>query len=796
MATINVSNADQLKSAMATAKAGDTILLASGNYGDFATSNDYTSAVTIKSANPGSPASFSSVSLNGATGITFDSVKLDYSFKSGGSVDANPFEVVNSSNITFRNSTFDGDVAKGLGAPSDGYAAGRGLAIIGSKGVTVEGSEFKTFMRGILAIESQDIKIIDNDISGMRSDGLNMVQVKGVLIEDNYIHDFRAAPNSGDHGDMIQFWTAGTTSPSTDITIRGNTLDVNQGTWAQSIFMRNELVDQGKAGASMFYKNILIEDNTIKNAHTHGITVGETDGLTIQNNLIVAATLNKADPYNAEYLKAYGPTAGVMVPQIILSNTSDNVTVKDNAFSGAPHATTPRVAGAGTGPDWSITNNKYYADVNSAPATAGSSGSGGTPPVSGGGSGTPPVDPIKPPVDPIKPPVDPVKPPVDPIKPPVDPVKPPVDPIKPPVDPVKPPVDPVKPPVDPVKPPVDPVKPPSAGPHKLPTLDDFRLDPAKLTKAKLIDNAKVVTVGGEKLISLDGARDYVDLGRLKQFEAAEKITFEFDYGRDVANGQDARLLWNHSKFGVTASGDGLIVHVATAKEGFKAFNIGKLGLNDTDNHTIRVMLDQKSNQLQVLVDGKVVFNHTATDLKFVGAGGYEHGWTLGSPWDRYLDGEIGDLKVEANATFIGTSASSKPGTPSPFKGVSKAPAIKATKNTADASKDKGAADQKKSATKIAIDKDDSMSAKLAALLKMSAEKAGSAKSDTGTKTKVTLDKSGDRMNFSFDNPKNLDDDAPTKVKAASVSHSDFDHSDHGPQFLADLIADMFGDSLL
>ena len=54
--------------------------------------------------------------------------------------------------------------------------------------------------------------------------------------------------------------------------------------WTQSIFMRNEVVDQGLAGANMYYQNVLIENNIIYNAHTHGITVGETIGLTIDHN--------------------------------------------------------------------------------------------------------------------------------------------------------------------------------------------------------------------------------------------------------------------------------------------------------------------------------------------------------------------------------------------------------------------------------------------------------------------------------------------------------------------------------
>ena len=103
MATISVTNTSELNTAMAQANAGDTILLASGNYGAFSSGNDYASAVTIKSANAGSPATFSSVSLNGATGITFDTINFDYKFKAGDPLHVSPFTVSGSSNIAFKN---------------------------------------------------------------------------------------------------------------------------------------------------------------------------------------------------------------------------------------------------------------------------------------------------------------------------------------------------------------------------------------------------------------------------------------------------------------------------------------------------------------------------------------------------------------------------------------------------------------------------------------------------------------------------------------------------------------------
>ena len=86
---VNVSSSSELLSALASATAGTTILLSAGDYGDL---NLYVAAqpwvqfaggVTIKSADPTHPASFSSVELDGVQNLTFDGVKFDYVAPSG-----------------------------------------------------------------------------------------------------------------------------------------------------------------------------------------------------------------------------------------------------------------------------------------------------------------------------------------------------------------------------------------------------------------------------------------------------------------------------------------------------------------------------------------------------------------------------------------------------------------------------------------------------------------------------------------------------------------------------------------
>ena len=298
MAT-SVNSAEDLWAALQTAKAGTVIELAPGNYGHLGINArwnhhwaSFDGEVTIRSADPNKPATFSSISMLDVDNLTIDGVVVDYETPKGLTAkqieEDKAVQVRDSTNITFRNSVFDGDVLDNPSSPRDGLPVGLGLSIRWSENVLIENNEFLEWRTAGSFLTSSDVVVRGNDVHTIRVDGFTFVAVQDFLIEDNHLHDFAAKDGLGDHRDMIQFWTAGTTTPSKDIVIRDNYLDSGDGPWTQSIFMRNEAVDgEGGAGKEMFYRNILIENNTIYNGHLHGITVGETDGLTIVNNTLL-----------------------------------------------------------------------------------------------------------------------------------------------------------------------------------------------------------------------------------------------------------------------------------------------------------------------------------------------------------------------------------------------------------------------------------------------------------------------------------------------------------------------------
>jgi hypothetical protein len=332
----------QTLQAMIGARTGGAIALAPGDYGSLSLRNLQAPAsapLVITSADPAHPARFSGLALKGVSHLTLQDVVFDYTFQPGDAAHLRPFAIADSQGITISRSTFDGDNAHGTGTPGDGFGTAYGLRVDRSADITVQNSQVFGFMRGMVVNDSQNVTVQDNDLHGMRSDGLNFAQVTDIAILRNQIHDFRTAEGTGDHADMIQFWTNGTTATTRNITIADNVLNAGAGRYTQSIFMRNDLVDRGLAGPEMFYRNITITGNVIINAHRHGITVGETDRLRIANNTVVQNAGAAGQP----------PDKPVWIPRITVAPASRNVTITSNVTSA--------ITGPAAQPKWSVTAN-------------------------------------------------------------------------------------------------------------------------------------------------------------------------------------------------------------------------------------------------------------------------------------------------------------------------------------------------------------------------------------------------------------------------------------------------------
>ncbi|AEI96548.1 right-handed parallel beta-helix repeat-containing protein [Roseobacter litoralis] len=331
MTISTVSSVNQLYTALSQAQGGDIIQLAPGTYDKIGIWKGlgfditFDSPVTIRSMDPDNPAVIGELAVRDAGNIVFDGLKFDYDAPVGKSVLDRPFEVTNSDSITIKNSVFEGDIAEGVDIRADGFGTGVGLSVRESSNMTVENNTFFDFYKAVGIGETTGVAFTGNDIHSVRADGLTMVKVVDALIEGNHIHDFKRNLDAGDHADMIQFWTNGTDFPSSNITIRHNLLDIGSGNHTQGIFMRNEAVDSQDGGLDMFYRNITIEDNLLINAHINSIVVGETDGLTINGNILLHS--DGEVPRDVGHLEN---------PRIRLSEDSTNVVLTNNVMSSMP----------------------------------------------------------------------------------------------------------------------------------------------------------------------------------------------------------------------------------------------------------------------------------------------------------------------------------------------------------------------------------------------------------------------------------------------------------------------------
>ena len=324
---INVSNAAELLQALENAAGGETISLAPGDYGDLTLKNvDFSSAVTIESADPGSPADFGTVYMDGCSNISFSNLSFGLDLENGGRT--TQFHANDSSGISVTDSTFVGDIEQNPDSAAFGYPTGVALRSTGSTDITFQNNEISGYASGVAVYYSENVTVSGNDLSGLRLDGISLTSNQNVTIESNHIHSFNTAEGSGEHIDAIQMFSRNGSEPSTDLTISGNFIETGDGDTFQGIFLRNEAVDGG-AGEDMYYQNITITDNIIYSGHSHGITVGQTDGVTIENNTVLATVDEDGWKYADPAITLFGTSTDVVV--------ADNIVNRINVAEGTDY---------------------------------------------------------------------------------------------------------------------------------------------------------------------------------------------------------------------------------------------------------------------------------------------------------------------------------------------------------------------------------------------------------------------------------------------------------------------------
>ncbi|WP_186312404.1 right-handed parallel beta-helix repeat-containing protein [Cereibacter sediminicola] len=298
----------------------------------------------IMAADETDPPRFRAATIADSADVTLEHLVFDHVFRGDDApLWIAPFRLYRSRNVVLDQVIFDGDLYRSASPIDDGFPGGQALIAEDMTGLTIRNSDIRRFWVGVSIFRSDNILFAGNRIHGLRKDGMNLAQVRDVRIENNHFHDFDRSVDSGDHADFIQLFSTNTTKPSVGVTIRDNILNAGHGHHTQSIFFRNDPVDLGKAGEEMFFRDVLIENNVIINGHLHGITIGESDGLTIRNNTLIRNRVSEGKGFS-DILAS---------PRITVASRSREVTIERNAAHGFPAARKP---------DWAVTGNLVIQD--------------------------------------------------------------------------------------------------------------------------------------------------------------------------------------------------------------------------------------------------------------------------------------------------------------------------------------------------------------------------------------------------------------------------------------------------
>ena len=271
--TVSVKNAAELTRAIRTATSGDTILLASGNYGSvLVNSSNPANTVTIRSANPNAEAVFNDLIISRSSNFVFQDIEVAHYLQPGERDFVQAVRVQMSRDISLVGIDVHGTLNND---PNDD---GNGLWVTGSSRVAVLDSTFRDLNNAVVFGTGSQIVFAGNSV-GMAREGLNLSQIDGALVERNYFTQILPNASRGDHGDAIQVHAGGTALSSNNLTIRGNVIKVAAGT--HGIYVNNEKGAQGLA-----HTNIVIDDNYYEGNARHGITVNHARNVTVTDNSV------------------------------------------------------------------------------------------------------------------------------------------------------------------------------------------------------------------------------------------------------------------------------------------------------------------------------------------------------------------------------------------------------------------------------------------------------------------------------------------------------------------------------
>ncbi|MEL6585584.1 MAG: right-handed parallel beta-helix repeat-containing protein [Pseudomonadota bacterium] len=286
--TIRYADPTTVEKVLGQASAGDTVLLTAGSYGHVVlrdVAGRSGAPLTLRSEDPKALATLHRLTIQNAAHVHLQDLRLQHLSTAESLPLARPFRVETSQAVTLRGLEVVGTLRDDEDGPK--LPTGIGIAATDIVGFRLEESTFRHLARGLTISRSEDVLISENRFVELRGMGIRFAQISGLTIAGNIMRDFILPSDLNELGLMIAGSTRNTTAPSRDIVIENNLLTSGNGRWTQSIHLRNEEIDENRAGPDLFYQDVTLRNNVIINAHINGIVVGPARGLTIERNTVV-----------------------------------------------------------------------------------------------------------------------------------------------------------------------------------------------------------------------------------------------------------------------------------------------------------------------------------------------------------------------------------------------------------------------------------------------------------------------------------------------------------------------------
>jgi parallel beta-helix repeat protein len=307
-ATFNVSDLTGLQAAVTASKAGDVILLATGNYGRIRIRN------TLRTGSP--------VRIEPASSAVPTATDFEISASSGFAVYG--LTITGSEHPLVSISTSSDIRLGGLriyGATNNKDAwddENSGLWIRNSSRVSVSNTRISDVRTGIYVQRSNGIIIADSTVEFVR-EGLNVAAVDQLYVYRNRFQEFTPNYAKGEHPDAIQFWVTNETVGVTNVVIAENFLSLGGYKPVQGFFIASG--GDATDPQSIVHERVELRHNIYYGSARNALRLGGVRTSYVHHNTVLASP--NADRNTTNDYDATGRTGGGLQPSIALLRSTE-----------------------------------------------------------------------------------------------------------------------------------------------------------------------------------------------------------------------------------------------------------------------------------------------------------------------------------------------------------------------------------------------------------------------------------------------------------------------------------------